>query len=320
MASNDHYVVPFDTDAQMVDFTRDSAVDPDVVAAREAWLQDELRGDESDGADPSVEFVGRWNHLVSQTNWAKGGIIGQWRQSLIDSGAVVTDYSDEAWAGRVGGVTASHVGRLRRVFDRFGDQYETYPQLSWTHFLVAMEWDDAAMWLQGASDGRWSVSVMRRGRWEAGGGDPNEQPRDSDVMTTDVDEDYVQPSATRGDMPATTQPAQGGGSTKTYGDEPANVSAGRGSEGPDFGDEESLNQFSTSEPAAIQAEQDDASNGSLVQPFAGLDALPDDLADAVEMLKLGIVRHKATGWEAVSPDTIRAYMTAFLVLIEARSR
>ena len=52
----------------------------------------------------SRPFVGRWNKLVTTTNWEKGRIIHEWREALIAS-APVTEYSDEAWARRVTGVT-----------------------------------------------------------------------------------------------------------------------------------------------------------------------------------------------------------------------
>ena len=71
----------------------------------------------------SQPFVGRWNHLVSTTNWEKGQIIYQWREALINAQAPAGDYADDAWARRVGGVTAQHVGRLRRVYHRFGDSH-----------------------------------------------------------------------------------------------------------------------------------------------------------------------------------------------------
>ena len=42
-------------------------------------------------ADPrieaaSTEYLGRWNRLVSTTNWEKGQIICQWRAALIEAG------------------------------------------------------------------------------------------------------------------------------------------------------------------------------------------------------------------------------------------
>ena len=112
----------------------------------------------------SQPFIGRWNHLVSRTNWDKGRIISDWRQSLIDAGAPQTAYSDDVWSRLVGGVTSQHVGRLRRVFLRYGQVSESYQGLYWTHFQAALDWDDAEMWLQGALDNGWSVSRMRRQR------------------------------------------------------------------------------------------------------------------------------------------------------------
>ncbi len=39
-----------------------------------------------------AEFVGKWNQLISTTNWEKGEIICQWRDALMQSGAAVTEY------------------------------------------------------------------------------------------------------------------------------------------------------------------------------------------------------------------------------------
>ena len=53
----------------------------------------------------SLSFVGRWNRLVSTTNWEKGRIISEWRARLIDADAPVQSYSDEAWSRRAGNVS-----------------------------------------------------------------------------------------------------------------------------------------------------------------------------------------------------------------------
>ncbi|HMP07031.1 MAG TPA: hypothetical protein PJ982_11815, partial [Lacipirellulaceae bacterium] len=123
-------------------------------------------------------FVGQWNRLVSTTNWEKGRIICQWREALEQSGAAVTEYSDEAWAQLVGGVSSQHVGRLRRVFQQFGSAFDQYEGLYWSHFQAALDWDDAEMWLEGAIHNRWSVSQMRGQRWETLGhaGEPPAEP------------------------------------------------------------------------------------------------------------------------------------------------
>ena len=260
-------------------------------------------------------FVGRWNQLVSQTNWEKGQIISQWREALIRSGAPAAQYSDEAWAQRVGGVTASHVGRLRRVYDAFADSYETYRGLYWTHFLVALDWDDAPLWLEGAAQSGWSVSAMRQQRWEATGADEATRSSESNLATSDLDEDF-DPAANF------TQPGQGGGSAKKYEDGPNEISSGPAVEGPDFGDEDALNgndgDFDLPQPQAAAQDPLAEPEPPLVQPFAGLPELPSDLADAVELLKLAVLRHKTADWKEVSAETVARYLQAFSVLIEAR--
>ncbi len=35
--------------------------------------------------EASAEYLGRWNRLVSTTNWEKGRIISQWREALIEA-------------------------------------------------------------------------------------------------------------------------------------------------------------------------------------------------------------------------------------------
>ena len=265
----------------------------------------------SETTESSEPYVGRWNQLISSTNWEKGRIISEWRANLQGSGAQVAAYSDETWARSVGGVTAPHVGRLRRVFEKFGEEHETYPSLYWTHFLAAMDWDDAPLWLEGAVRTGWSVSQMRDQRWEANGALPETKPEASDIVEADADEDVV-------------MPAQGGGKEGRFDDEPGNVSAGPLAEGPDFGDEK---EFDGSQPSARGADDDidnldggDAAGaGSLVQPFAGLPELPGDMSDAMEMFKLSIIRHKATGWTEVAPESVVKTLDALKILVTARS-
>jgi len=127
-------------------------------------------GNEVSISDETIEqsksFIGQWNQLISTTNWGKGEIISNWRTSLKDADASVQEYSDEAWAQMVGGVTPQHVGRLRRTWDRFGKDFEDYKGLYWSHFYAALDWDDAEMWLEGAIQNKWSISQMRHQRWE----------------------------------------------------------------------------------------------------------------------------------------------------------
>ena len=99
--------------------------------------------------EASQPFEGRWSRLISTTNWEKGQIVFEWRTALKDQEAPASEYADDAWARRVGGVTGQHVGRLRRVFERFGESNAQYDGLYWSHFQAALDWDDAEMWLEG---------------------------------------------------------------------------------------------------------------------------------------------------------------------------
>ena len=143
----------------------------------------------------SGPFVGRWNTLVSTTNWEKGRIISQWRSSLEEQEAAVNEYSDEAWAQLVQGVSSQHAGRLRRVHDRFGEVRDQYEGLFWSHFQAALDWDDAEMWLEGALQSKWTVAQMRAKRWETLGGPAESKPREEDVVAAELDEDAAEDEA-----------------------------------------------------------------------------------------------------------------------------
>lgn len=273
MTAEDSYIVPFETSHE-----------PDV---------------DQRTAEIAEPFVGQWNQLVSTTNWEKGRIISAWRSALIEAEADPSQYSDEAWARSVGGVTAPHVGRLRRVYDRYGSTFPTYEGLYWTHFLVALEWEDGPLWLEGAAREGWSVSAMRRQRWEAHGAVASQRPTESQVIAFDLDEDLV-------------IPAQGGGRTKQQDDEPG-TSIGKSYENADFGDEEALSIQPAQTPGGIESAP---RAETPVGPFAELPELPDDLSDAIEMLKLAVLRHKTGGWQQIQPSAIKAYLAAIARLVD----
>ena len=258
----------------------------------------------------SEPFVGQWNTLVSTTNWEKGRIICGWRKELIDAEAPAADYSDEAWARLVGGVTGQHVGRLRRVYLKFGEVHEQYEGLYWSHFQAAMEWSDAEMWLEGAVQSGWSVSQMRHQRWETLGAVEGEKPQDADIVSADLDEDF--------------EPAQGARPTSQEA-----LRATRGDvegplpEGPDFGDDDESGKRGTKkgkeskDGASVYSEDDP--HLTLVRPFEKLADLPDDLAEAFDMFKLAILRHKTNGWEDISRDDVLASLDALKSLCTAPS-
>ena len=318
MTPDDTYETPFQTDEETQQDDPQATNEAELAhpgdtdeadAAQQAWdtsgttepVDDEQNGQLTELAQP---FVGRWNTLISTTNWEKGRIISQWRDALIESGVDAYQYSDEAWARRVGGVTAPHVGRLRRVHDRFSTTFESYDGLFWSHFLAALDWEDAPMWLEGAVREGWSVAGMREQRWQAEGAVESKRPTASQIVEVDTDEDVV-------------LPAQGGGRTKEYGDE-SGVASGPLHEDPDFGDGEELMSMAGTEIAGSPPIASSESGAEpVVQPFAGLPELPDDLADAFESLKLAVLRHKTSGWADTDAESIQKYLEAFSVLMRS---
>jgi hypothetical protein len=241
-------------------------------------------------------FVGRWNRLISQTNWEKGAIISQWRAALVDSGSPSSLFSDDAWSKRVEGVSSQHVGRLRRVHDRFAKNQESYKGLYWTHFLAALDWDDAELWLEGAVQSKWSISQMRRTRWEALGGDPQSQPGEHDLVTAESDEGY---SASLESPPK---------AEDDDGDEYSERNRGTNGpldEEPDFGDE-GTGEYQRAEQTDDSAIEMNAPNtpAAMLSPFSDLPTMPVDIAECMEQFKIAIIRHRSSGWQDIMPSDV----------------
>ncbi len=249
----------------------------------------------------SEVFIGRWNRLVSQTNWEKGAIIVQWR---TETGSVADDEparSDEVWSRLVGGVSPQHVGRLRRTWQRFGATASTYPGLYWSHFYAALDWDDAEMWLEGAVREGWSVSRMRTRRWETLGGDAGlgPDPAGRDLVTTEIAEENHA-------LATEARPARSG----EFSSEPLD-------EGPDFGPAEMKFGESAASPATVSADPLDALAGEAL--FTSLAGLPPDVADAVESLQLCIIRHRGLAWREISSERMVALLEALQRLARSSS-
>ena len=252
----------------------------------------------------SQPYVGRWNKLVSTTNWEKGRIIIQWREALVSQELPVTEYSDEAWSRLVGGVSGQHVGRLRRVYQRFGKVQEEYRGLYWSHFQAALDYNDAEMWLEGAVQNGWSVAQMRDERWTALGRIEADRPRAGEAVSGETDEDFE---------PARTGKPLTDGLTGKY----AEV-AGPRHEGPDFGDAERSGALSPSG----RGEGGEAETGEavqLVRPFENLPDLPDDLAEAFDAMKLAILHHKQNDWHEIAAADLLCALDALKALVTAPS-
>ena len=251
--------------------------------------------------ETSAPFVGRWNHLISNSNWEKGRIISQWRASLADAGAPASEYADDVWARRVGGVSPQHVGRLRRVFDRFDSARQEYEGLYWSHFHAAIDWDDAEMWLEGGVQNGWSVKQMMNKRWETLGSPEGSQPTDDDIVASEPDEDLETDPAPNDELRGELAVMENTGGEDDYED---------GAEDDDDQDDGERHDDAGDSPTATSA----PSSVAAVRPFESLPSLPEDLQEAMEMFKLSIVRHKLLGWEEISRDGVLACLDALRTL------
>jgi hypothetical protein len=261
-----------------------------------------------DALDAAGRFVGQWNRLVSTTNWEKGRIICQWRDALLAGGAAVTDYSDEAWSQLVGGVTSQHVGRLRRVYQRFGEAFDQYEGLYWSHFQASLDWEDAEMWLEGAIHNGWSVSQMRGKRWETVG-KPGEPLPPDDMAADDEDASWL------GDE----NEAQSDGAAT---DESAEVKSvdGPAKRSKEEDDEDDADQSEDCSSAASDDYETPKASPKSRKPLGvDVDDLPDDLADAFEQFKLAIIAQRRLGWSETTPDAVIECLDALRQLTLAPS-
>jgi len=265
-----------------------------------SWFEERV-GETSMAEDPAIEtacseYLGRWNRLVSTTNWEKGRIVAEWREALIAAGAPVAAYSDDAWSRRVGSVTPQHTGRLRRVYQRFAAVREEYRGLYWSHFQAALDWEDAEMWLEGAVQNRWSISQMQGARSRTLGALVEESV---EATAVDVDEDAA---AMPADLPPPIIPA----ST---------------AEAPETAD---ADLFEAETDVAVGEKTSFDTSGSYpgdepapFRPFENLPNLPADLRDAFDGFKLAIIRHRLSAWREVSREDVLATLEALRQLVLA---
>jgi len=248
----------------------------------------------------SKPFIGQWNNLISTTNWDKGEIICQWRESLKAENVSASDSSDEAWSQLVGGVTPQHVGRLRRTYEKYGHTFKEYAGIYWSHFYASLDWDDAEMWLEGAVQNKWSVSAMRQQRWETLG-KVGDAPSHGEIVNTEVAEE--------------TQSLALSENTRAN---DRDIIDGPVHEGPDWGDDEPGSGKSKSSKDSDGPQEADPAPATphAVRPFESFTDLPDDIEELANSFKVAIIRHKAQEWDEISQEDMVGLLEALKQLAQ----
>ena len=97
------------------------------------------------------ELVSVAQTAVSRCNWVVGACAAQWTRKFA-RGRTDADF------GAMVGLSSDQVYQRRRVWETFGDVHGDYPSLKWSHFYVALTWDDAPECLQWAEENQATVA------------------------------------------------------------------------------------------------------------------------------------------------------------------
>jgi hypothetical protein len=114
------------------------------------------------------QLVARAQQALSSCNWSIGECAAQWTKRF-SRGRTDADF------GALIGLSGDQVYQRRRVWEAFDNVREQYPQLKWSHFYVALTWENSAECLQWANEMEATVAEMRAWR-RAQQGDDLTQP------------------------------------------------------------------------------------------------------------------------------------------------
>jgi hypothetical protein len=112
---------------------------------------------ETNTTDSEEQIITRAQSAVSQSNWVVGECAAAWTEKYAKG------RTDADFAALVG-LSADQIYQRRRVTETFADVRESYPSLKWSHYYVAMKWDDAPECLQWAQENEATVAEMRAWR------------------------------------------------------------------------------------------------------------------------------------------------------------
>ncbi len=120
------------------------------------------------------ELVDKAQQAVSQSNWVVGECAAKWTQKYARG------RTDADFAVLVG-LSADQIFQRRRVWETFGDVVSEYSVLKWSHFYVALNWDDAPECLQWAHENDATVAEMKAWR---------RAQRGEDLMADSTEDDW----------------------------------------------------------------------------------------------------------------------------------
>jgi hypothetical protein len=128
-----------------------------------------------DASEPELIRIAQ--QALSRCNWVVGQCACEWTRRYA-RGRTDADFA------QLVGLSADQVYQRRRVWETFGDVVDRYPSLRWSHFYIALNWDDAPECLQWAEENGATVAETRAWR-RALRGEDLEAPADDSTMGDD---------------------------------------------------------------------------------------------------------------------------------------
>lgn len=113
-------------------------------------------------------LISHAQQAVSRCNWTVGECAMKWTRKYAKG------RTDADFAAMVG-LSPDQVYQRRRVSETFCDVSSSYPSLKWSHFYLALTWDDAPECLQWAEENEETVAGMKAWRRAMRGEDLTEE-------------------------------------------------------------------------------------------------------------------------------------------------
>lgn len=157
------------------------------------------------------QLIERAQSALSQCNWVVGECASEWVQKRT------ADRTDEDFGAKVG-MSREQIAQRRLVWERFSDVRNSYHSLSWSHFYVALNWDDAAECLQWANEFEATVAEMRAWRRSQHGEDLSEPAEEENTLAGTGDRHLPRSDSEDASVGSEIQPA--GGNRHDEEDEP----------------------------------------------------------------------------------------------------
>jgi len=191
------------------------------------------------------ELVAKAQASISQCNWIVGECASKWTEKYA-KGRTDADF------GELVGLSPDQVYQRRRVWESFSDVSVDYANLRWSHFYVALNWDDSPESLQWANENSATVAEMRAWRRLQNGEDLT-QPAD-DAMADAITFMPTDPTLVREPGEAAVGTGALDGSTPTSSGEPAATVAAAARETSGPGEYAPFRQGATTPPPSADGD------------------------------------------------------------------